>query len=307
MSSITNSPGSFFNRSLSQMADLRAGIERTRSQIATGRRIERGSQDPAAAAQLRSVARREALAKVEGDNAARLGQDLGAASNELEAVTVLLQRARELALAAANTPTGSQGRQAIVFELGQLQEQLFSRANAASLTGEPLFAGQSSAQAFTRDAAGNVTYAGTATSGAVPIAPGTTIERGLPGSEVFEFSLGGSPSSAFAVLGALTSALQGGAADPAAAANASLEGLDTALETINRAQTILGTRMAWVEQVQDQQGERGIALAEQRSRVGDTDVADAVARLQQSLTALEATQAAFARVSSLTLFDALRR
>ncbi len=306
MSSITNSAGSFFNRSLAQMADLRSGIERTRSQIATGRRLERGSQDPAAAAQLRSVARREALAKVEGDNAARLGQDLGAASGELEAVTLLLQRARELSLQAANTPIGDRGRQAIAFELEQLGQQLFSRANAASLTGEPLFAGQASATAFVRDAAGNVTYSGTPTSGAVPIAAGTAIERGLPGNEVFEFSVNGSPTNAFAVLGTLSTALQGGAADPVVAATTALSGIDAALDTLARAQTIFGTRMAWIEQVQDQQGERGIALAQQRSRVGDTEIADAVARLQQSLTALEATQAAFARVSSLTLFDALR-
>lgn len=306
MGSITNSAGSFFNRSLAQMAALREGIERTRSQIATGRRIERGSQDPAAAAQLRSVARREALAQVEGDNAARLGQDLGAAANELEAVTALLQRARELAVQAANTPLGADGRQAVAFELEQLGQELFSRANATSLTGEPLFAGQSSGLAFIRDAAGNVTYAGTPESGAVPVAPGTAIERGLPGSEVFQFDLAGTPTSAFAVLGGLVAALQGGAPDPAQAASAAIAGIDAALDTTSRATTILGTRMAWVEQVEAQQGERKVSLAERRSRVGDTDIAEAIARLQQSLTALEATQTAFARVSSLTLFDALR-
>lgn len=306
MSSVSNSTGTFFNRSLAQMADLRAGIERSRSQIATGRRIERGSEDPAAAAQLRSVARREALSRVEGDNAARLGQDLGAAAAEVEAVTALLQRARELAVQAANTPTGADGRQAIAFELQQLGQELFSRANGTSLTGEPLFAGLSSSAAFTRDAAGNVTYVGTPQSGAVSVAPGTAIERGLPGNEVFQFNLGGTPTSAFAVLGGLVAALQGGAADPAGAANAALEGIDAALDTTNRATTILGTRMAWVEQVQAQQIDRGIPLAERRSRVGDTDITEAIARLQQSLTALEATQAAFARVSSLTLFDALR-
>jgi flagellar hook-associated protein 3 FlgL len=91
-----------------------------------------------------------------------------------------------------------------------------------------------------------------------------------------------------------------------AAANAAIEGIDAALDTANRATTIIGTRMAWTEQVQQQQGERNIALAERRSRLGDTDIADAVARLQQTLTALEASQSAFARVSSLTLFDALR-
>jgi flagellar hook-associated protein 3 FlgL len=306
MSFVSNSTGSYFNRSLAQMADLREGIERTRSQIATGRRIERSSNDPAAAAQLRSVARREALSSVEGDNAARLGQDLGAAADEVEAVTSLLQRARELAVQAANTPTGPDGRRAIAVELEQLTEELFNRANGTSITGEPLFAGLSSGTAFTRDAAGNVTYVGTPQSGAVPVAPGTAIERGLPGNEVFEFDLGGTPSSAFAVLGALSTALNGGSADPVAAASAALAGIDAALDTTNRAQTIIGTRMAWVEQVQEQQGERDIVLAERRSRVGDTDIADAIARLQQSLTALEASQAAFARVSSLSLFDALR-
>lgn len=306
MGSITNSAGSFFNRSLAQMADLRSGIERTRSQIATGRKIERGSQDPAAAAQLRSVARREALAMVEGDNAARLGQDLGAAASEVQAVTAVLQRARELAVQAASTPRGADGRRAIAFELEQLGQELFNRSNAVSLTGETLFAGQSTGLAFTRDAAGNVTYIGTPESGAVPVAPGTAIERGLPGSEVFEFDLAGTPSSAFAVLGALTTALQGGAGDPVAAANASIAGIDAALDSANRATTILGTRMAWVEQVETQQADRRVALAERRSRVGDTDIAEAIARLQQSLTALEASQSAFARVSSLTLFDALR-
>jgi flagellar hook-associated protein 3 FlgL len=306
MSSITNSPGSFFNRSLSQMADLRGGIERTRSQIATGRRIDRGSQDPAAAAQLRSVARREALAKIEDDNASRLVQDLGSAANELANVTTLLQRARELAVQAANTPTSDRGWQAIGFEVEQLGLQLFSRANATALTGEPLFAGQSSGDAFTRDAAGNVTYAGTSESGAIPIAPGAAIERGMPGDAVFEFNLNGNPTSAFAVIGELAAAMQNGAVDRVAAAAAALPGIDAALDSVAKAQTILGTRMAWVEQVQVQQAERGIALATRRSRVGDTDVAEAIARLQQSLTALEATQSAFARVSSLTLFDALR-
>ena len=306
MSFVSNSTGSFFNRSLAQMADLRAGIERARTQIATGNKIERGSDDPVAAAQLRNVARRERLASVEGDNTARLGQDISSASQEVEAVKTLLQRARELAVRAANTPTGPDGRQAIAFELEQLTEELFSRANGTALTGEPLFAGLSSDAAFTRDAAGNVTYIGTPTSGVVPVAPGTAIERGLPGNEVFEFDLGGTPSSAFAVLSGLASALNGGSPDPAGAALAAIDGIDAALDTANRAQTILGTRLAWVEQVQQQQGTRSIELAERRSRVGDTDIAEAIARLQQSLTALEASQAAFARISSLSLFNALR-
>ena len=87
------------------MADLRGGIERTRTQIATGQKNRaRIGTIPPPLRKLRNVARRAALASVEGDNAARLGQDLGSASDELTAVTDLLQRARELAVQAANTP-----------------------------------------------------------------------------------------------------------------------------------------------------------------------------------------------------------
>lgn len=302
---IGNTAGSFFNRSLAQMSDLRGGIERIRTQIATGQKIERGSDDPAAAAQIRLVDRRERLASVEGDNAARLGQDLTSAADEMNAVTTLLQRARELAVQAANAPTGPDGRRAIGFELGQLGEELFARANAVTLTGEPLFSGLSSDAAFVRDAAGNVSYNGTSTSGAIPVAPGTAIERGVPGNAVFEFEIGGTPTSAFAVLRTLADVLTSGSPDPTVAARSALEGIDAALENTTRAQTILGTRLAWTEQIQQQQTERQIALTERRGRVGDTDIGDAIARLQQSLTALEASQAAFSRVSELTLFRAL--
>ena len=57
--------------------------------------------------------------------------------------------------------------------------------------------------------------------------------------------------------------------------------------------------------VEQNQIERTVAIAEERSEVGDTDIGEAIARLQQTLTALEATQTTFTRVSSLTLFNAL--
>ena len=48
MSFVSTSTGSFFNRSLAQMAELRGRIEQNRTQIATGLKFERGSEAPAA-------------------------------------------------------------------------------------------------------------------------------------------------------------------------------------------------------------------------------------------------------------------
>jgi flagellar hook-associated protein 3 FlgL len=305
MTSLSTSYGGFFERSIAQMNGLRRKIDRTQTQIATGSRIERGSQDPATAAALRVLDRRARLGDAAGQNAAQLRQDLGFADRELQGVSNLLQRARELAVSAANDALGTNGRMAIAVELAQLGEELFARANASTPNGESLFSGLAAGAAFTRDASGVVSYIGTANVGSVPLGPGTAVERGLSGSQIFEFHTGGAPNSAFAVLSALTAALASGTGDLGAAARDAIGGLDTSLESVSRAQTILGTRAVWVEMIQTEQQNRAVDLAERRSEVGDTQIGDAIIRLQQAMTALEASQSAFARVSGLNLFRAL--
>lgn len=301
----TNSTLAFFDRSLGQMNGLRATLERLQTQIATGQRIERGSEDPAAASRLRSLLRSERLGEVEADNAAKLEQDLTVASDEIGRVSEILIRVRELAVQAASDTQGPDARAVIAEEIEQLNEELFARSNAQTLTGEPLFAGTSGGPAYTRDASGTVTYSGNLEEGTVPAGPGIEVARGIAGPQIFEFDLGGTPTSAFAVMADLSTALRSTTADPSAAATSAIAGLDEALDTATRSQTVLGTRVAWVEALQQNQIDRSITLAEQRSEVGDTDIAEAITQLQQTLTALEASQATFSRVSSLTLFNAI--
>ena len=302
---VGNSTGAFFERSLGQMGGLRAKIAPLQTQISTGTRIQRGSDDPVAASRLRALSRLEARGATETENAARLGQDLSEAGDQIGGMVSILQRARELAVAAASDTLGEIGRAAIADEIGQMADELFARANTLSITGAPLFAGTAGAPAFVRDASGVVSYTGSNQNGTVPVAPGTVIERGVTGRQLFEFNAGGTPTNAFAVLSDLAAALRGGAADPAAAARDALTGIDAGLDTVSRNQTVIGTRLAWVEAIQQDQQTRAISVAEKRSEIGDTDISDTIVRLQQTLTALEASQASFTRVSSLTLFNAL--
>ena len=305
MSIINNSTSAFYQRSLSQMTALRDSVETLQTQIATGQHLTRASQDPAAAARLRAISRSEALRTIEEDNAAKLAQDLTSAATELEGVSEIISRARELASQAGSDTNGASAREAIAAELEQLSEELFARANGLTLTDEPLFAGTAGAPAYVRAADGTVNYAGNTDQGAVPVAPGTAIERGIIGPQVFEFDAGGTVTTTFALLDGLASALRGGAVDPGAVARDAIAGFDAALDAATRNQTVIGTRLAWVEVVQQNQFERSVSTAEERSRVGDTDIGEAIARLQQTLTALEATQTTFTRVSSLTLFNTL--
>ena len=302
---VGNSTGAFFERSLNQLGGLRGQIEKLQTRIGSGVRIERGSDDPVGASRLRALERLERRGVTEAENAARLSQDLAGAANEIGGVLEILQRGRELAISAANDPLGETGRAAIATEIEQMADEIFARSNSRSVTGEPLFAGTAGAPAFVRADDGTISYVGNNQNGTVPVAPGTEIERGLTGSQVFEFEVDGTPSNAFAVLTDLAIALRGASADPAAVARDAITGFDAALDTANRSQTVVGTRLAWVEVIQQDQQNRAVNVAEKRSAVADTDISETIVRLQQTLTALEASQATFTRVASLNLFDAI--
>ncbi|MEM8726498.1 MAG: flagellar biosynthesis protein FlgL, partial [Pseudomonadota bacterium] len=133
MTVVGNSTSAFYERSLSQMTALRGSIETLQTQIATGQKIERGSDDPAAAGRLRALLRAERLGDVEAENAAKLEQDLSFAADELGGVNDLLIRARELAVQAGSDTLGEEARAIVAEELEQLGEELFARANGTTL------------------------------------------------------------------------------------------------------------------------------------------------------------------------------
>ena len=110
----------------------------------------------------------------------------------------------------------------------------------------------------------------------------------------------------FATTKGLADALQGGAGDPAGAARSSLTALDTGLTAVTTAQTVVGARLNFIDLATTRSTRRGEARAIEQAAVGGTDIAATVTRLQQTMTVLEASQASFARLSGLSLFDQLR-
>ena len=304
MTNITNSTSAFFRRSLGQMGDLRALAERLQGQIGSGERLGRSSDDPAAAARLRSLLRLDRFAAVDAGNAKRASGDLGAGADALQSVADLLIRVRELAVRAGSETTGSEERGLITVEIEQLRDNILSLANSSGADGRPLFAGEADGPAYAIDGAGNVSYLGTASASTLDIGDGVRVERGVPGPQAFNFDDGGAPTDLFAFLAQAIDAMRT-AADPAAAARDALGGVDTALDTLGRAQTVIGAKLAWIDTLGLGQAARADARAEEGGDVGGVEITEAVARLQQTLVVLEASQASFARLGRLTLFDAI--
>lgn len=85
-----------------------------------------------------------------------------------------------------------------------------------------------------------------------------------------------------------------------------LVGIDNGLESQLNAQASLGGRLNVAESVFESSLDLEIANKTARSSIEDVDYAQAVSELSKQETALQAAQATFARVTSLSLFDFIR-
>lgn len=303
MSTVTNSTLAFYSRSRLQMSGLREQAETLQARLATGERIARSSDDPLAASKLRTLQRTQQLSEVDAANARRASEDLTLASGGLESLASDLIRVRELAVWAATDTIGEVERDSIASEIESLRLRILDTANGLDGSGNALFGGEGSGKAYELDATGAAVYVGTATSGMIDLGQGQSVTRGFTGPEVFEFTDGGVPTDVFAFLANFAAALRGGAADPAVAARDAMSGLDEALETATRAQTVAGSRIAWLDIVQERQVDQSFTRSQQIADTGGVDFSSTIAELQQLLTVLEASQASFARLSNLSLFN----
>ncbi len=180
--------GMLYSRAL---ADVQRGLRRysqLQQQVATGRRINRPSDDPAAA--LRILPLRNELRELDqlkdNVNLARETLDTGAAA--MEDASGLMQRLRELTTQASNGTLSVEDRESIAAEVDQMLGQLVSIGN--SRRGDRyLFGGTASSSApfeLQNTASGSrVVYHGNHDTLDIEVAPGVTTSLNLPGDGVF--------------------------------------------------------------------------------------------------------------------------
>ena len=147
----------FFQNSVATLQRLQRELGEIQEQVATGRRIQRPSDDPVGSA--RALNLRQSLEGIEQyqRNAGLAENRLRLEEETLTGVTDLLQRARELTLQAANGTQTQETRTFIATELRQGLDQLLALANTRDASDEYLFGGyQTGTQPFTRTASGFV-------------------------------------------------------------------------------------------------------------------------------------------------------
>ncbi|MBA3054513.1 MAG: flagellar biosynthesis protein FlgL [Sphingomonadales bacterium] len=305
MTTVSTSTSAFYTRSTMDMAELRARAEALQSDLSRGQRIARSSDDPVGASRLRQLQRSDALATIDTTNASLASTDLQLTDTALGAFADYVTRVQELTTQAANGTLTDVQRAGIGSEIAAIRENVIQLANGRNAAGNALFGGQAAGAAYTVDAAGNAVYGGTATAGDLPLGDGQSVTRGLTGPEFLNFSVNGTPTDLMAALKSLADALQAGGGGAQAAAQTGLAALDQGLDAITTAQTVVGTRLAWIDLTTERRIDLSEMRANEENEVGGTDIAVTVARLQETMTVLQASQASFTRLSSLSLFQLL--
>ncbi|HWH82653.1 MAG TPA: flagellar hook-associated protein FlgL [Burkholderiaceae bacterium] len=151
-----------YNASIESLMERQTKLADTQEQMTTGKRVNRPSDDPAAAARAERAyaAEQRATASQRAVDASNNAMTL--TESALGDAGELMQQVREALVSAGNASYGDAERLGIANQLADLRQQLLAVANRSDGAGNYLFGGQSASVAPFSDVPGGVQYQGTA-------------------------------------------------------------------------------------------------------------------------------------------------
>lgn len=168
-----------FDVGIDQLQQRQRELARTQQQLTSGKRVERASDDPGAAAR----AERALASEVRGQASQRALETSRHAMTLTEGAlgdaSELMQQAREALVAAGNGSYSDAERAGAADRLAALRQQLLGIANRGDGDGGYLFAGQGGNQPPFVDALGGVAFR--ATAGRVNVASDEALPRSVDG------------------------------------------------------------------------------------------------------------------------------
>ena len=285
------------------LSDLRANTQRiaaAQRQIASGRRIDKPSDDPLAthnALRLRSE-----LAGIAQDQ--RTIDDtmgwLDTTDTALGSITDVVHRARELTLQGANGTMSQTDRLKLADEIDQLIETAKSAANA-SYGGRYVFAGTDTDDPPYAPGAVDA-YGGDADTVFRQIGPGVSVAINVRGSDVI--GAGGADGKLLSTLRTIADDLRTG--DLASLRGADLDALETNLEDVTSARGVVGALSTRLESAKARLAQVEESTTELLSANEDTDIAKALIELSTQQSVYQAALQSGQSLIQPSLLDFLR-
>lgn len=301
-----------YSTGLANMLNQQSAVAKAQDQVGSGLKFNTAADDPLGMAQVLSLQDAKSAQTSYSRNVSTLQQRLGGADGTLSSVANVLNRVRDLTVQANSATLTSSDRSSIATELGQLQAQLVDLANSSDGAGHYQFAGTAEVQApFTLAADGSVSYSGTQDVRTLNVGSSHGIAEGDSGDAVF-LRVGGSGGSLFQRIQTIIDTVNAPSDTDAqrtanqAAFKSGLQALDDGITHIGNVRASVGSRLATLDDVASHLSAVSDQIDQTISDTQDLNYAEAASRLQLQATALQAAQAAFARVQGLSLFNYLK-
>lgn len=274
------------------------GLSTVMQQMAAGQRVMKPSDDTIATIRLARLAREEAALNQYRDNIGSLRTRLQSNEVTLDSMKEDLLLARDLMVWAADGTNTADDLKAMSGSLAALRDSLFYSANSKNAEGRFLFSGTATNVAtveLTGAVPGSRYTTGVGVNAAtqdVAVGDGVGLAANVSLAGITGF------------LNQLDDTVARLATGDASSASAQITGVDTMLSTITGQIGALGGRQLVLQTLEDNHGAVGLSNKQASITLGQLDYGEAAVRLNSYTQAVQATQKAYARVSSLSLFDA---
>ena len=168
-----------YQTSLDSLMDRQVSLSGTQEQMTTGKRVNRASDDPAAAARAERALAAENRATASQHAVDASSNAMTLTESALGDATDLLQQVREALVSAGNASYSDAERASKANEIADLRKQLLAVANRTDGSGTYLFGGQGASSPPFADVPGGVTFQGA--GGVVQAASGEALPLTMNG------------------------------------------------------------------------------------------------------------------------------
>jgi flagellar hook-associated protein 3 FlgL len=272
-------------------------LEQLQSQLTSGSRITKPSDDPIGAA--RALTFQEGIDQTTQylTNIDQATGWLNTTDSTLNSVSALVQRARELAIQAASDTTSGQDRSAIAAEVQQLQQHALNLSQA-KYGSSFLFSGNASDQpGYLQANPSSVVGAWQGNDNQVmrEISPGVTMGVNADARGTFD-----------PIFTALNQLQTGAATNTTATIQSSIASLDTALNSVINTRAQLGAKVNRLDFLSQRLNDVKVNTTGLLSQVKDVDMAQAITNFSMAQTVYQASLKAGAQALQPSLLDYLR-
>jgi flagellar hook-associated protein 3 FlgL len=272
---------------------LNERLEKASQEVSTGKRLTRPQDSPSESAEVVQLAVQLGQIDQYRTNIDNSGFFLHVTESVLNSLHDLLTTIFTRGSAAGSSFNDASVRQALATEIRSLRDEIFSLANT-EVRGRYLFAGSRVTSAAFEINGDTVSYLGDERVNTIQIAAGLQVEQNIPGSAVF--------STVFANIEQLLTAIESG---DQAGIESALDQFSDTFSALGQVRTRLGVDLSKLQDSEVALQTQEADINTRRAHVEDANLAEAITRLNQTQTALQATLSAGSFVRQLNLFDYL--